>query len=260
MSLSSDDALPEAATEAPEASAHAPAPAPPGALELVTAEGRKLQVKVTVDRVIDLRACKTAGHRIEAHIFETALSRDLPSAERRSLLPRDYAAIDSAVMDRSLETLKAASEGQGAPRLIVQLSFVSLSNSRIRSSLMTRAGVHDQLLKQGAICEIGDVENGVPINTLMELNALVRPYFRGVWMQVQPSRGLIETAKAARINGLSVRAADLGADAAAVSRGLKAFMALAQGAAQILTISGLPNAELQAEALELGFTHATISA
>lgn len=226
---------------------------------LTTFDGQNLRVSFAVDPVLDLKASALAGHRVEARILDAELGRELSGAQRRQLLPRDFGKIDLAALERGLSRL-ANVERNGPPRLIIQLSFASLSNSRARTALIEKAGALNALLRQAAICELVDVENGIPITRLLELHALVRPFFRGVWLQVEPRRTLIETAKAARIQGLSVRASDLGGDPQAVAKGMRGFMGLVQSAAPVLTVTSLPHRDLTVEAMAIGFTHATLRA
>ena len=260
--------LDEAArADPPEVDAAQGAQPPPGmsslnalkAWPLTTIDGQDLRVSFAVDPVLDLRASVLAGHRIEARILDTEVGRELGGLQRRQLLPRDFGKIDLAALERGLSRL-ANVDHAGPPRLIIQLSFASLSNSRARTALIEKVGALHMHLRQAAICELVDVENGIPVTRLVELHAMVKPFFRGVWLQVEPSRALIETAKAARIQGLSVRASDLGGDATAVAKGMRGFMGLVENAAPVLTVTNLPHQDLMVEAMAAGFTHATLRA
>jgi hypothetical protein len=226
---------------------------------LTTADGQNLRVSFAVDPVLDLKATALAGHRIEARILDAEVGRELGGVQRRQLLPRDFGQIDLAALERGLSRL-ASVDCAGPPRLIIQLSFASLSNSRARTALIEKVGALHVHLRQAAICELVDVENGIPVTRLVELHAMVKPFFRGVWLQVEPRRALIESAKAARIQGLSVRASDLGGDPIAVAKGMRGFMGLVQNAAPVLTVTSLPHQDLMVEAMAAGFTHATLRA
>jgi len=224
---------------------------------ITTVDGRTLRVSFAVDPVLDLRASALAGHRIEARILDVERGRELTGRQRRTLLPSDFAKIDMAALERGMSRLTDA-DAEGPPRMIVQLSFASLSNSRSRQALIAKTTRVQHLLKQAVICELVDIEAGLPVNRLLELNSMIRPFFRSVWLQVQPHRALVETAKAARIPGLSVRAGDLGVDPQGVANGMRAFMALVQRAAPVLSVTNLPLRELSIEAMAAGFTHATL--
>jgi len=226
---------------------------------LTTVDGKHLHVSFAVDPVLDLRASALAGHRIEARLLDLESGRELSGRERRTLLPRDFGKIDLAALERGLSRLGSVG-GKGPPRLIIQLSFASLSNSRARQALIAKAGNLQAQLKQAAICELVDIESGVPVTRLDELHSLIKPFFRSVWLQVQPRRALVETARAARIQGLSVRAGELGADREGVAKGMRAFMGLVQGAAPVFTVTSLPTRDLMIEAMAAGFTHATLRA
>jgi hypothetical protein len=226
---------------------------------LTTVDGRVLKVSFAVDPVLDLRVSVLAGHRVEARILDLERGREFTGRQRRTLLPSDFCKIDLAALERGMSRLSDADAG-GPPKLIIQLSFASLSNSRARQAMFAKTAALQHVLRQAAICELVDIESGVPVNRLLELNALIRPFFRSVWLQVQPQRALIETAKAARIQGISVRAGDLGSDAQGVASGMRAFMALVQRAAPVMTVTNLPARDLSIEAMAAGFTHATLRA
>jgi hypothetical protein len=226
---------------------------------LTTVDGRVLKVSFAVDPVLDLRVSALAGHRVEARILDLERGRELTGRQRRTLLPSDFCKIDLAALERGMSRLSQA-DADGPPKLIIQLSFASLSNSRARQAMIVKTAALQHVLKQAAICELVDIESGVPVNRLLELNAMIRPFFRSVWLQVQPHRALIETAKAARIQGISVRAGDLGVDAQGVATGMRAFMSLVQRAAPVMTVTNLPVRDLSIEAMAAGFTHATLRA
>ena len=226
---------------------------------LRTVDGQLLKVSFAVDPVLDLRASALAGHRIEARILDIERGRELSGPQRRQLLPRDFTKIDLAAVERGLSRLSDV-DIKGPPRLIIQLSFASLSNSRARAAIVAKAGALQHVLKQQVICELVDIETGIPVTRLVELNALVRPFFRSVWLQVQPKRTLVEAAKAARIPGLSVRAGDLGMDTQGVAQGMRTFLGMVQNAAPVLTVTNLPSRDLMVEAMAAGFTHATLRA
>lgn len=226
---------------------------------ITTADGKTLRVSFAVDPVVSLHASALAGHRVEARILDVELGKELNGEGRRKLLPWDFATIDLAALERGMSRL-GPSDVNGPPRLVIQLSFASLSNTRARGALITKAAGFQHLLRQAAICELVDMEPGIPLPRLMEMAAMIQPYFRTLWLQVQPRRTLMETAKAARIQGLSVRAADLGRDGEEIARGMRQFMSLVPDAAQIVTVSNLPSSDLMIEALGAGFTHATLRA
>jgi hypothetical protein len=258
LAAESEEEAPAAAEPGPDVSA-TPALDALKARPLTTVDGRNLRVSFAVDPVLDLRASALAGHRVEARILDVERGRELTGRQRRTLLPSDFAKIDLAALERGMSRLTEA-DADGPPKLIIQQSFASLSNSRARSALIAKTAKVQHLLKQAVICELVDIENGVPVNRLLELNALIKPFFRSVWLQVQPQRALIETAKSARIPGLSVRAGDLGVDPQGVASGMRAFMSLVQRAAPVLTVTNLPLRDLSIEAMAAGFTHATLRA
>ena len=225
---------------------------------LTTADGQNLRVSFAVEPVLDLKSWAMAGHRIESRILNLQTGLDLNGTKRRMLLPRDFEKIDLAALERGMSRLRGGTPDRAS--LIIQLSFASLSNSRARSALLARAGAMSAALKQGAICELVDVEAGVPVGRLIEVASLVRSAFRGVFVQVEPKRNAVESALGASLYGLSVRAADLGSDAASISAAARDFVVLLKGRKTLLTVTSLPSPDLLVAVLAAGFTHATLRA
>ena len=242
-----------------------PAPAPPASplsslasWPLESADGQSLRVSFAVDPVMDLKAWAMAGHRIESRIVNLQTEVELSGAQRRRLLPRDFEQIDLAALERGLSRL-AGLESFDRPRLIVQLSFASLSNSRARAALLNRARELQHVLRHAAMCELVDVEAGVPAGRLAEVTSMIRGFFRSVWVQVEPSRTAIETACAAKASGLTVRATDLGDDPPAIAAGMRSFVNMVKKP-MLLVVTSLPTNDLMIDAMAAGFTHATLRA
>jgi hypothetical protein len=226
---------------------------------LKTADGKDLRVSFALDPVFDLKAWAMAGHRIDSRIFNLTTETELNAAQRRNLLPRDFERIDLAALERGLSRLEGC-ESFDRPKLIIQLSFASLSNGRARAALLNEARTMQHMLRQGAICELVDVEPGVPASRLTDVTSMVRSFFRSVWVQIAPRRASIEAACAAKASGLTVRATDLGENGQAVADGMRSFMALAKGRNLFLTVTSLPTNDLMIDAMVAGFTHATLRA
>ena len=226
---------------------------------LTTADGQNLRVSFAVEPVLDLRAWLMAGHRIESRIMDLQTGFDLTGIERRLLLPRDFEKIDLAALERGMSRLRGAEMPENA-NLIIQLSFASLSNSRARSALLKQARDMQAALRQAAICELVDFEAGLPVGRLVEVASLVRGFFRGVFVQVEPKRIAVETALSANVFGLSVRAADLGRDSNSITAAANDFVKLLKGRRTFLTATSLPSPDLLVAVLAAGFTHATLRA
>ncbi len=228
-------------------------------LPLKTASGRELRVSYAVDPVMDLKAWAMAGHRIESRIFDRQTDLELSPSERRSLLPHDFERIDLAALERGLSRVEGL-EALDRPRLIIQLSFASLSNGRARATLLDRARELQHLLQQAAICELVDVEPGIPAGRLIDVISLIRGFFRVLWVQVEPTRAAVDTAVAARASGLTVRGDDLGRTPQEMAQGMRNFMILAKRHQVLLTVTSLPTNDLMIDAMVSGFTHATLRA
>jgi hypothetical protein len=227
--------------------------------QLQSADGRELRVSFAVDPVLDLKAWAMAGHRIESRIVELKTGAELTGPFRRSLLPRDFEMVDLAALERGMSRLKGA-EIPDKPRLIIQLSFTSLANARGRTALLDRARRMQEALTQGAICELVDVEPGVPLGRLSEVVSLLRHYFRFVLVQVAPRRDGIEAAIAAKAQGLTVNGPDLGGDPSAIASGLREAFTLIKGQKAMLMATSLPTNDLLIDAMSVGFSHATLRA
>jgi hypothetical protein len=223
---------------------------------LKSADGRQLRVSFAVDPVIDLRSGNVAGRRVESRILDLERGVELGPSERRALLPPDFARIDLAALARGMSQLTERDAGR--PSLVMQLSFIGLSNRRASTAIFEQARAVEHVLKRAVVCELVDIEEGIPAGRLAEMTALVRPYFRAVWVQVEPNRALIGACKEARATGLTVRAGALGDDNRSIALGLRRFMKIAEGAAPALTVTSLPAQELLMEAMAIGFSHATL--
>ena len=224
---------------------------------LKSADGQDLRVSFAVDPVMDLKSWAMAGHRIESRIMNLQTGVELTSLQRRSLLPRDFEKIDLAALERGMSRLSTAAIPD-KPNMIIQLSFASLSNGRARAALLSRAREMQHVLRHAAICELVDVENGVPVGRLTEVTSLIRGFFRSVWVQVELERTLVDAAAGAKTSGVSVRAPDLGDDGEAIARGMKRFVAMVTRPNTLMTVTNLPSTDLMIDAHAVGFSHATL--
>ncbi len=224
-----------------------------------TADGQDLRVSFAVDPVMDLKAWAMAGHRIESRIVNLRTLVELTPAQRRSLMPPDFEQVDLAALDRGISRLTDGPTPD-KPNLIIQLSFASLSNGRARAALLNRARELQQVLRQAAICELVDIENGIPVGRLTEIASLVRGFFRSVWVQIEPTRSMVHTAGAAKISGLTVPAALLGDDPQSIAVGMRRFVPMVTRPNTLLIVTSLPTTDLMIDAMSAGFTHATLRA
>jgi hypothetical protein len=256
--------LRRADAEAPARSAGPPRPSTTSLSSLASwplqcADGQDLRVSFAVDPVLDLKAWAMAGHRIESRIVNQQTDVELSHLQRRSLLPRDFERIDLASLERGLSRVQDV-ESFDRPRLIIQLSFASLSNGRARAALLDRARELQHVLRHAAICELVDVEPGIPVGRLTDVTSLIHNFFRSVWVQVEPSRATIEAAMGAKASGLTVRADDLGHDPEEIAEGMRRFMLLLKQRNMLITVTSLPTTDLMIDAMMAGFTHATLRA
>jgi hypothetical protein len=251
--------MPQALAQSPAADHDRPAALDADSWSLKAADGRSLEVTYAIDPVMDLKAWARAGHRIESNIVDRRTGDALSAQQRCRLLPRDFEQIDLAALECGLERV-ARLESVDRPRLIIQLSFVSLSNSGARAKLLNRAREHQQVLRMAAICELVDIEPGIPVGRLTEVTSLVAGFFRGVWSPVQASRLSVDAACAAKASGLTIRAADLGEEPAQIAAGMRAFMNLTARHKALTVVTSLPTNDLLIDAMMAGFSHATLRA
>jgi hypothetical protein len=242
----------------PAGPAAAPAAAPAEPPPLKAPDGSELRVSFSVDPVLDLKVMAPAGHRIESRIMRTATGVELTAPERRNLMPRDFEQIDLLALERGVSRLTAG-DIPNKPTLILQLSFATLGNGRARISLLERARQMQQILRQAVICELVDVEPGVPTGRLEEVTLLLRGFFRAVWVEVEANRQILESAAQAKASGLTIRASSLGDDGPSIVRGLRAFIGMVKKPALVIA-TGLPSTDLMLDAVKMGFTHATLRA
>ncbi len=224
-----------------------------------TADGQDLRVSFAVDPVMDLKAWAMAGHRIESRIVNLHTLVELTPGQRRSLLPPDFEKVDLAALDRGMSRL-AGAEIPDRPKLIIQVSFASLSNARARAALLDRASELRSVLSQGAICELVDVETGIPVSRLTEITSMVRGFFRSVWVQIDPSRTMVDTAAAAKVSGLTIPASLLGDDPQGIADGMRKFVPMVRRPNTMIVVTSLPTTDLMIDAMAAGFTHATLRA
>lgn len=226
---------------------------------LRTVDGTDIAVSFAVDPVLDLKTLTLAGHRIEARLLDAVTRTPLASERRLRLLPQDIGRIDQAALERGLAKLDAA-VGEARPWLILQLSFAGLTNTKMRNTLFQQAAEHRQRMQEAVICELVDVESGVPAGRLREVAAMVRPLCRAVFAQMPPTKLALDTIRAAGLPGATFRAADFGVTDTALEEGMRRFSRVAVGARPVLTVTGLPNTHLLVPAMGCGFTHATVRA
>jgi len=226
---------------------------------LKTADGQDLRVSFAVDPVMDLKAWAMAGHRVESRIVNLQTLVELTPAQRRNLLPPDFEKVDLAALDRGISRL-AGGPIPDKPKLIIQLSFASLSNGRARAALLNRARELQAVLRQAAICELVDIEAGIPVGRLTEIASLVRGFFRSVWVQIEPTRSMVDIAGAAKLSGLTLPASQLGDDPQSIAIGMRKFVPLVKRPNTLLIVTSLPTTDLMIDAMSAGFTHATLRA
>ena len=239
-----------------------PKPAPESAGEgaATTFGGRRLRFSSSVDPIIDLNHAAVTGHRIEPKIQFDDSRLSLSAAERSQLLPRDLQSIDLSTLRHGLTRLASGESCPSKPSLVMTISFLSLSNTRARSTLFAEAGQAGALMTQAVIWEIADFEEGLPASRLEEGAALLKPFCRSVFARCSTSATRRRSPKSLGLSGLVAQAPlalgreeDFAAWLLGMSRAI-------EGQAPTLLATNLPSIALLPVAAAAGFTHATVRA
>ena len=229
-----------------------PSRAPPSwsSLSLAVGQGRPMSARFVVQSLIGLRLGLPVGLRIDAQLRDQFTSRPLDPAlvglTTTEALALDLASVDFA-RDLSNDT----------EQLLTPLSFETVSTSRGRGAVLTRAGA---AIAETPVLEIIGVDAGTPEGRLIETVALTRKSCRAVIARVDLNgdvKAKLRALAGARLDGLSI---DLAAWPAkeAVER-LALFAALARGMASQLYAFSLPSHAALERAAALGFSHATLA-
>lgn len=245
----------------PSGSANVSSPisaAPEEDIQLVAFDGRPLRFSSSVDPIIDLRHWAVAGHRIEPKIMYEDTRALLSSAERLRLLPRDVLAMDISTVRRGLCRLRAGESKTTKPSLILTVSFLTLSNSNSRATLLAAAAPARDLMLGSVIWEITDFESGVPADRVKETATLLMLFGRSVFSRVDTASLPTYSAKSAGLSGFVMSTPSTLATEKDVAVWLLALGRRASGKSPTLIAASLPSKDLLPISSEAGFTHATV--
>jgi hypothetical protein len=224
---------------------------------LVAFDGRPLRFSSSVDPIIDLRQWAVAGHRIEPKLMYEDTRAPLSNAERLRLLPRDVHAMDLSTLRRGLSRLRAGESKTTKASLILTVSFLTLSNSNSRATLLSAAAPARDLMLSSVIWEITDFEGGIPAGRVKETAALLMLFGRSVFSRIDTASFPTYSAKSAGLSGFVMSTPPTLATEKEVALWLLECGRRASGRSPTLIAASLPSKDLLPLAHEAGFTHAT---
>jgi hypothetical protein len=225
-----------------------------------TLSGRRLRFSSSVDPIVDLSRFAVTGHRIEPKIQFGDSRLALSAAERGQLLPRDLQAIDLSTLKHGLTRLSSGESCPSKPSLVMTISFLSLSNTRARTTLLMEANKARALMTQAVIWEVTDFEEGLPASRLEEGVALLKPFCRSVFARCSTSATMRRSPKSLGLSGLVVQAPLALGREEDFALWLLGMSRAVEGRAPTLLATNLPSTGLLPVAAAAGFTHATVRA
>ena len=227
-------------------------------ISFVTASGQNLRIDFSFEEAVSLRHKVIAALRIEPTVTHIASGRTIPARAFSKLSDDDIAFIDRAALDYA--ALFAGAEAGPHPPLILPLCFRTLSTRKGRQTLIGAEGLPPHRVKASVMVELIDVDRGTPEARLLEVTGLVGQLCKGVLARLHPGRDAVSPVRGARLQGLTVAAADLGGTDSQVASHMLNIAAQARGRSPALMIHGLPSEGYLDVAEVAGFTHASLKA
>jgi hypothetical protein len=141
----------------------------------VAGDGRRLRASCHLEPVFELKTFGRIGYRLARRVLQIPGDILLSPAEVGRLTRSDIEKIDLATLSRGLNRLHEDKDGAAQPSLILPVSYITLSSQRGRALLVDFFRAARASVKQGLICEVGDIE-GVPPGALLAAVSLIRPF------------------------------------------------------------------------------------
>jgi hypothetical protein len=202
----------------------------------------------------DLRLGLTAVWDLRSGLIDgSAISRLGVPAEPEAA---DLEEIDVASFAYAAAILEQAG-ADGAERLQLPVSFVTLATQRARERLFRLTDSVREIMRSVVVIEICELE-AVPPSRLMDVAGLLRGICTTVVARVRPTRAALEAIQGCRLNGVSVDASRLGLSSADPAARLNAFAAATRAIGADMMIHDLPAAGLVDLAAAAGFSHASV--
>jgi hypothetical protein len=227
------------------------------AIPFVSAQGKRMELTLTPEPVINLKHGQQTGVRLARGLADLETGKRLSSLDRVHLDANDLAFIDQAVLRESLSLLRYAS--QSGP-VIIPLSFHTLSRTGARTRLFQEAGLAPGDMQNPWIAEISDLEPGAPNGRVTETAGLLRPYTATVFAEPLAKRPAWRGMTEARIAGAALDLHDRKLADAEIAKLMLNFGDKANATVRTLLCYGLPSAAFFDIAMVAGFSHATVRA
>ncbi|MDP3854044.1 hypothetical protein [Phenylobacterium sp.] len=241
------------------ASAQQAPPEPPqaGAFStFVTAGNQTLGIDFLVEDLIHLRHQAVAARRVEPVITHLKSGATIPARAFARLSDDEVEIIDRATIE--FAATLAGPDGSSVLPVILPISFRTVSARRGRSSLAAATEGSAEALKKRIIVELIDIDRGTPTGRLTEVAGLLNAICRGVFARLQPTRDVVFPVRDARLQGVTIDAADLAPSDTDAAGQLLEFAGQARGLAPLLVAQGLPNDGYFAVAEVAGYTHGSL--
>jgi hypothetical protein len=225
----------------------------------VAQDGRRLRASCQLEPVFRLRGYGRIGYRMRRRVLTLPAEAPLTPAEQRQLTGPDVERIDSATLARGLNRLQQNAGGEREPSLILPVSFITLSSTRGRSTLVEVFRQAQANVQRGLICEVCDIE-GVPPSALLAATSLMRPFCLFIIGHLgAPPAAPLSDLRHAGLQGLSV-ACPPGLDTdAAFDAFARTMVAAARPVARSLMLYGVAGPSQAAIASHHGATHASFA-
>jgi hypothetical protein len=225
-------------------------------ISFVIASGERVRVDFAIEPLLNLRHGITAGLRVQPTIRMVATGVPIPTYGLGKLSDEDVAFVDKATVRFGSLFLRKDRRAQ-AP-IILPVSFRTMGVRRGRDIFVGIEGTPPEHLKNGAMIELVDIDNGTPAGRLAEVVSLLSQLSRGVTTRVWPSRNALDPVRGSRVRGVALDLGDLSLDSDAMRALCRAMAVQMQGHAPAIIAQGLPAQSWLSEVQALGFTHATL--
>ncbi|WP_197422541.1 MULTISPECIES: hypothetical protein [unclassified Phenylobacterium] len=180
----------------PLAPARAESPLKRTSFPLLTRQGRRLKVIVSLEPMWVLQdRPRAVGHYARTTLQDETTEREVGATARNRLLPGELLDIDVAVLTEALSLRAASPRSSGG--LLVPISYTAISNSNARYRLLHAIESFSATDRGSFAWELMDLEEGLPASRLAEMVALIRPWCRGVVCRVGASRHAAEQLRSA---------------------------------------------------------------
>lgn len=227
--------------------------------DVLASDGRSVRISCALEPVFELKGYARIGFRMRRTVIVQETGEVLSPAAVGRLPRTDILRIDMAAAQRGLDRLRAEPATQRSPTLILPVSCITLSHQRGRADILAVLEEARQLVGQGVICEICDID-GVPQGALLNAAALVRPHCLFVVGRLHaPSAGSAAALRGAGLQAISFECpGDLGE--AEFMGWAKAAIGAAKQVAKSVLVYRAPSNRHAAMAGLLNATHASVMA